>query len=298
MAHSEPVLVLVQHGAHLLRVALVLLGNGIHDGVQIQLLLVGAWPGTTMPFGPIVAVAVQPQLQIVDGAIPALGLSIRPHNSLLGGGGIPPRYPSSLTQNGSMSTSLFYGRLVTKLRNLARSSRGRTLCALCRFGLVVRVRSGAPQLRCSHPAMPWLSTGRRRARRGDPDLRQPLRHARAAEGEIFTSGCSTRTASLQDFRFPYAKIARGRMRWYTLALPSPEAPERFYVALSFNPEQTKGIYLGLDKSVKESHSYVGLPEEGFHPITEKYDWMVRVYLAAHKTSSPIPAPREGQRGPR
>ena len=85
---------------------------------------------------------------------------------------------------------------------------------------------------------------------------------------------------LQDFRFPYAKIARGPMHWYTLELPSPEVPEHFYVALSFNPEQTKGIYLGLDKSVKESHSYVGLPGDGFQPVPERYDWMVRVYLAA------------------
>ena len=71
---------------------------------------------------------------------------------------------------------------------------------------------------------------------------------------------------LQDFPFPYAKIARGPMRWYTLDVPATEVPEHFYVALSFNPEQTKGIYLGLDKNVKESHSYVGLPEEGFQPV--------------------------------
>ena len=62
-------------------------------------------------------------------------------------------------------------------------------------------------------------------------------------------------------------------------MPSTEAPERFYVALSFNPEQTKGIYLGLDKNVKESHSYIGLPEEGFEPV-ERSDWMVRMYLTA------------------
>ena len=84
--------------------------------------------------------------------------------------------------------------------------------------------------------------------------------------------------AIHDYRFPYAKIARGRMRWYTLASPSREAPQRFYVALSFNPEQTKGIYLGLDKNVKESHSYVGLPEDGYQPVGETADWMVRVYL--------------------
>jgi hypothetical protein len=87
---------------------------------------------------------------------------------------------------------------------------------------------------------------------------------------------------LHDFRFPYAKIARGAMKWYTLDVPSTEAPERFYVALSFNPHQTKGIYLGLDKTVKESHSYVGLPEQGFEPVDTPSDWMVRVTLTAGK----------------
>ena len=85
---------------------------------------------------------------------------------------------------------------------------------------------------------------------------------------------------LHDFRFPYAQIARGPMRWYTLELPSTEVPEHFCVALSFNPHQTKGIYLGLDKTGKESHSYVGLPEQGYEPADKQSEWMVRVYLAA------------------
>jgi hypothetical protein len=72
------------------------------------------------------------------------------------------------------------------------------------------------------------------------------------------------------------------MRWYTLELPSVEVPEHFYVALSFNPEQTKGIYLGLDKNVKQSHSYTGLPEDGFEPLDNPSDWMVRVDLTATK----------------
>ena len=95
---------------------------------------------------------------------------------------------------------------------------------------------------------------------------------------------------LQDFRFPYAKIARGPMQWYTLGLPATEVPERFYVALSFNPEQTKGIYLGLDKNVKKSHSYSGLPEEGFEPLDEPSDWMIRVYMTP--AAEPAKRPRE------
>ena len=80
---------------------------------------------------------------------------------------------------------------------------------------------------------------------------------------------------LKEFSFPYSLIARGPERWYTLELPATEVPERFHVALWFNAERTKGIYLGLDKGVKESHSSVGLPGAGFEPVREKYDWMVR-----------------------
>ena len=83
---------------------------------------------------------------------------------------------------------------------------------------------------------------------------------------------------IEDFRFPYAKIERGPMRWCKLPVAATEVPEQFYVALSFNPQQTKGIYLGLDKSVKESHSYIGLPAEGFEAVGDTSDWMVRVDL--------------------
>ena len=54
-----------------------------------------------------------------------------------------------------------------------------------------------------------------------------------------------------DFPFPYARIARGPRRWYTLELPATEVPEHFFVALAFNPEQTKGIYLGLDQGTAQ-----------------------------------------------
>jgi hypothetical protein len=56
-------------------------------------------------------------------------------------------------------------------------------------------------------------------------------------------------------------------------------PEQYYVALSFNPHRTKGIYLGYDESVEESHSYTGLPGDGFEKVTDKYDWMVRVRMS-------------------
>ena len=111
---------------------------------------------------------------------------------------------------------------------------------------------------------------------------------------------------VQDFLFPYSLIPRGQQRWYTLDLPATEVPERFFVALAFNAEPTKGIYLGLDRNVKESHSYSGLPGDGYQPIPEKYDWMVRARLVSdpNKTKSRPgsaqgrPAPATAQRAAR
>ncbi|GMU20777.1 MAG: hypothetical protein AMXMBFR13_08730 [Phycisphaerae bacterium] len=78
--------------------------------------------------------------------------------------------------------------------------------------------------------------------------------------------------------FSYSLIERGDLSWYTLKTPSIEVPEKFYIAPAFNPHQTKGIYLGYDESVEESHSFVGLPGEGYDPVDKKYDWMVRVHM--------------------
>jgi hypothetical protein len=94
---------------------------------------------------------------------------------------------------------------------------------------------------------------------------------------------------LKDLTYPYSTVERmtekGDLRWYTLVTPSIEVPQRFYVALSFNPTQTKGIYLGLDKNVKQAHSFVGLPDSGFEPVKEPSDWMVRVYMTAQPSGT-------------
>lgn len=84
---------------------------------------------------------------------------------------------------------------------------------------------------------------------------------------------------LADVLCQYGTIERGELRWYALRTPSIEVPEAFYVALSFNPQQTKGIFLGLDKDVRKTHSFIGLPDHGFDEVDEYYEWMVRVHLA-------------------
>jgi len=84
---------------------------------------------------------------------------------------------------------------------------------------------------------------------------------------------------LADVPFPYAKVERGTMKWHALETPSVEVTPRFIIAVAFNPEQTKGVYLGYDEKVKESHSLVGLPDQGFQEVAEKQDWMIRVVVS-------------------
>ncbi len=105
---------------------------------------------------------------------------------------------------------------------------------------------------------------------------------------------------IQEFPFPYSTIKRGEMKWYTLRIKPTVVPETFYVALSFNPHRTKGIYLGLDDKSKEPHSYVGLPERGYTPFAQG-NWMVRVVLkgngaAQAKKPAEKEAPNAGEAG--
>ncbi len=79
--------------------------------------------------------------------------------------------------------------------------------------------------------------------------------------------------------FAYGLVERGDLEWYTLRTPSIEVPETFHVALSFKPERTKGIYLGIDNSGGKSRSFTGLPGRGFSPLGGGQDWMVKVSLA-------------------
>jgi RNA polymerase sigma-70 factor (ECF subfamily) len=90
---------------------------------------------------------------------------------------------------------------------------------------------------------------------------------------------------LAELKFPYAMIERGDARWYTLRTPSIEVPEKFTVALSFNPHQTKGVYLAYSAISGEAcHSLIGLPGDGFR-FWKPVEWMVRVSLTAEPSKA-------------
>ncbi len=83
---------------------------------------------------------------------------------------------------------------------------------------------------------------------------------------------------LADVPVPYGAVERADLKWYTFPTPAVEVTPKFFVALSFNPHQTKGIYLGFDKNVDTTHSYTGLPDSGFESVRDRFDWMVRVRM--------------------
>ena len=90
---------------------------------------------------------------------------------------------------------------------------------------------------------------------------------------------------IADVKFPYSMIERGDPKWYTLRTPSIEVPEKFTVALNFNPHQTKGVYLAYSAiSGEECFSLIGLPGDGFR-FWKPVEWMVRVSLTAEPSKA-------------
>jgi len=90
---------------------------------------------------------------------------------------------------------------------------------------------------------------------------------------------------LADVPFPYSLIERGGLKWYTLRTPSIEVPDKFTVALAFNPHRTKGIYLAYsDTSGPTCYSRIGLPDQGFK-FWKPVEWMVRPSLTAEPTQA-------------
>jgi hypothetical protein len=59
-----------------------------------------------------------------------------------------------------------------------------------------------------------------------------------------------------------------------------ELPPKFWVALNFNAQQTKGVYVSYDTSTKGQYSRVGLPGDEEEPKATDFggDWMVQVML--------------------
>jgi RNA polymerase sigma-70 factor (ECF subfamily) len=84
---------------------------------------------------------------------------------------------------------------------------------------------------------------------------------------------------------PYHLFKRGKENWVRVMFDKEvELPPKFWIALNFNPHQTKGVYLSYDTSTKGQYSRVGLPGDDEEPKETDFggDWMVQVMLPRPK----------------
>ena len=91
---------------------------------------------------------------------------------------------------------------------------------------------------------------------------------------------------LEHVAVPYRKIERGEPRWFTIDVPPVEVPEKFFVAVWFNAERTKGFFMGKQNTDKATHSYAGLPDKGLHKVDQPYEWMIRAVVSPEDGKKP------------
>jgi RNA polymerase sigma-70 factor (ECF subfamily) len=94
-----------------------------------------------------------------------------------------------------------------------------------------------------------------------------------------------RDETLHSEAAPYHLFNRGKENWVRVMFDKEvELPKKFWIALNFNPHQTKGVYLSYDTSTKGKYSRVGLPGDEEEPKETDFggDWMVQVMLSVPK----------------
>ena len=95
----------------------------------------------------------------------------------------------------------------------------------------------------------------------------------------------TRDETLHAEVAPYHLFARGKEQWVRVAFKNEvELPRKFWIALNFNAEKTKGVYMSYDTSTKGQYSRVGLAGDKEEPKETDFggDWMVQVMLVPAK----------------
>ena len=86
---------------------------------------------------------------------------------------------------------------------------------------------------------------------------------------------------------PYSTFVKGDEKWITIKITPVQVPEEFYVCFVFNPTQTKGVYVGMDENVEESHSKDAVPGEHISDMPKKADWMIRAHVTPIATGKPL-----------
>ena len=86
---------------------------------------------------------------------------------------------------------------------------------------------------------------------------------------------------------PYSTFVKGNEKWITIKITPVKVPEEFYVCFVFNPTRTKGVYVGMDENVEESHSKEAVPGDHIENLPKKADWMIRADVTPFASGKPM-----------
>jgi len=90
-------------------------------------------------------------------------------------------------------------------------------------------------------------------------------------------------AILAEVALPYSLWERGPEYWRDLPIPPIQVPDQFGIGLTFNAEQTKGVFIGIDTGASYSYSWVPGVEGQW---TEDFNWMVRATVDGEPFGDP------------
>ena len=89
----------------------------------------------------------------------------------------------------------------------------------------------------------------------------------------------------------YELFAPGRFDWVEIPLAMPvEVKKAFSVCVAFSPTRTRGVFVGIAKPAKDSHSFFGLPGGQAKPAGADIEWMIRAVLTDKKPKKAKPKP--------
>jgi hypothetical protein len=90
--------------------------------------------------------------------------------------------------------------------------------------------------------------------------------------------CDENYGLLREIKVPYSSFEKGEEKWQRVSFNAVETTRTFYLGIDFHATATKGVYVGLDSSVKRSHSRMAMPYSQVSDLKETADWMICAHV--------------------
>jgi hypothetical protein len=102
---------------------------------------------------------------------------------------------------------------------------------------------------------------------------------RGNEKQIVLTICDENLNTLFESRVNHGYVDTNIDKWYTMAISPPlYHPGEIWVFMDTNSTQSEGIFMGIDTTVDETHSKMGMPGGPLTDLEGNFDWMIRVEL--------------------